>query len=224
MRTSLRATLFAAVALGAPFAAAHCAHAASTVVGNGLAHNCYAAAKAGRGDLTALRDCDAAIGDTELNAHDRTATVVNRGIIHLLRREADAALADFDLAISWAPNVGEAHVNRGAALILKADYTGAIAAIDRGLELGSDEPQDAYFNRAVANEKLDRIPAAYRLQKGAGTEARLGVAADGADPLHRGRAAIKRHRSTHDEAPFFRAEKGLRAARTDVGAYPESRR
>lgn len=160
MRTFLRAGLVAAF-LTIPLATP--SHAASSVYGTGLAQNCFEAAKGLRtADAQALRECDAAVSDPGLNAHDRTASVVNRGIVHLLRREADAALADFDLAIAWAPTVGEAHVNRGAALILKADYAGAIAAIDHGLELGSEDPQDAYFNRAVANEKLDRIPAAYR--------------------------------------------------------------
>ena len=162
MRASLRTTLLTAALLATPMAAfPGAAHAASTVFGVGMAQVCFEAAKAGRADPAALRACDAAVAGDDLDSHDRAATVVNRGVVHLRRREAGPALADFDLAISWIPSLGEAHVNRGAALILGGDYTGAIAAIDRGLALGSDDPEDAYFNRAIANEKLDHIPAAY---------------------------------------------------------------
>ncbi|KAF0176907.1 MAG: tetratricopeptide repeat protein [Hyphomonadaceae bacterium] len=137
------------------------ARAASSVIGPGPARVCFEAANAGRADLSALLDCDAAISSQELNARDRAATVVNRGVIHLLRRNAAKALEDFDRAIDWQPDLGEAYVNRGAALILSGDFQGAIASINRGLELGAEDPHEAYFNRAIAYEKLDDLPAAY---------------------------------------------------------------
>ncbi|MDZ4775330.1 MAG: hypothetical protein SGJ23_00920, partial [Alphaproteobacteria bacterium] len=91
------------------------AHGASSVIGGGDARACYDAASNGRTDLSAILDCDSAISGQELSARDRAATVVNRGVIHLLRRDAGKALTDFDRAISWRPDLGEAHVNRGAA-------------------------------------------------------------------------------------------------------------
>ena len=66
-----------------------------------------------------------------------------------------------DLAIAWRPEIGEAYVNRGAALILRGDFNGAIASINKGLELGAEDPHEAYFNRAIAFEKLDNMAAAY---------------------------------------------------------------
>lgn len=137
------------------------AHGASSVLGPGPARACYEAANSGRADLASLLDCDTAISGAELNARDRAATVVNRGVIHLLRRDAASALKDFDLAIAWRPDLGEAYVNRGAALILQGDYQGAITSINRGLELGAEDPHEAYFNRAIAHEKLDDMRAAY---------------------------------------------------------------
>lgn len=137
------------------------AHGASSVIGGGDARACYDAASNGRTDLGALLDCDSAIGGQELSARDRAATVVNRGVIHLLRRDAARALADFDRAISWRPDLGEAYVNRGAALILTGDFAGAVTSINRGLELGAEDPHEAYFNRAIAQEKLDNTAAAY---------------------------------------------------------------
>ncbi len=152
---SLTASAAAVLALLAP------AHAASSVIGPGPARACFEAADSGRADMSALLDCDTAVSSQELNTRDRTATVVNRGVIYLLRRDARSALQDFDRAIAWQPDLGEAYVNRGAALILVGDYRGAIAAINQGLELGAQDPHEAYFNRAIAHEKLDDTRAAY---------------------------------------------------------------
>jgi tetratricopeptide (TPR) repeat protein len=160
----MRLAMLAAVSLAAAalvYVTHSPAHAASSVIGAGPARACFEAANSGRADLTALIDCDTAISGQELSARDRAATVVNRGVIHLLRRDAASALKDFDRAISWRPDLGEAYVNRGAALILQGDFQGAVASIDRGIELGAEDPHEAYFNRAIAHEKLDDMRAAY---------------------------------------------------------------
>ncbi|MDX2233666.1 MAG: tetratricopeptide repeat protein [Hyphomonadaceae bacterium] len=163
------APLLAALAAAGALAAASPALAASTVYGAGPAQLCYRAALGGNPDLTAIANCDTALYGSDLDAADRAATMVNRGVLRLKRREADLALADFDRVIAWRPTLGEAHVNRGAALILKGDFDGAIAAIDRGLELGADEPHEAYFNRAVAQESKGDLTAAYRDYRRAST-------------------------------------------------------
>jgi tetratricopeptide (TPR) repeat protein len=152
------APLFALALLAAPGGAV----AASTVYGVGPSQECYESARAGRTDLRALADCDTALtGDFQLDQRNYAATLVNRGVIRLKRKEGREALSDFDRAIAIRPALGEAHVNRGAALILAGDFRGAVAAIDRGLELGAEDPHEAYFNRAIAHEKLDNLQAAY---------------------------------------------------------------
>lgn len=153
-------TAFAAAAALSVLAAGP-ATAATSVLGGGDARACYEAASKGRTDLGAILDCDSAISGQELSSRDRAATVVNRGVIHLLRRDAAKALGDFDRAIAWRPDLGEAHVNRGAALILTGDFAGAVASINRGLELGTEDLHEAYFNRAIAQEKLENYAAAY---------------------------------------------------------------
>lgn len=137
------------------------AHGASSVLGGGDARACFEAANKGRTDLAAIRDCDTALFGQELSSRDRAATMVNRGVIHLLRRDAPKALDDFDRAISWRPDLGEAYVNRGAALILAGNFDAAVTSINRGLELGVEDPHEAYFNRAIAQEKQDNVRAAY---------------------------------------------------------------
>lgn len=151
-----------AVAAFALLATAGVAAAASSVYGPGPAEECYKAALAGDSNLEAVRICDIALSSFDLDLADRAATMVNRGVIRLKRREPAQALADFDRAIAWRPSLGEAHVNRGAALILSGNPQGAIAAIDRGLELGAEDAHEAYFNRGIAHEKMDNLTAAYR--------------------------------------------------------------
>jgi len=154
----LQAPVAAFLLLALPGAAV----AASTVYGQGPGHLCYEGARSGRADARALADCDEALGSAaQLSQRDTAATLVNRGVIRLQRRDAPAALADFDRAIQVRPSLGEAHVNRGAALILRGDFAGAVVAIDRGLELGAADPHEAYFNRAIAWEQLDNLPQAY---------------------------------------------------------------
>lgn len=154
----MKAPFFAALIL---LAAPAAGHAASTVYGPGPAQICYRAALTASEGMEGLRACDIALYGSELDTRDRAATMVNRGVLRLQRKEAALALADFDRAIAWRPDLGEAHVNRGAALILSGDYAGAIASIDRGLELGAEDAHEAYFNRAVAHELSDNLPAAY---------------------------------------------------------------
>ena len=154
----MKRVLLAAIAA---FALAENASASVFTIGTGVASECYQAATAERSDQAALRVCNLALDDQALMGRDRAATFVNRGIILLNRREASAALADFDAAIRLSARSGEAHVNRGAALILMRDYSGAIAAITHGITLEPDDPHKAYFNRAIANEELGDLRAAY---------------------------------------------------------------
>lgn len=147
--------------VGCLIALASPASAASTVFGAGPGQACYEAAQSGDAGLTAMNECNAAVTGPTLNVRDRAATLVNRGILHLIRRDGANALADFDFALRLRPDLGEAHVNRGAALILLKRYAEAIAAINHGLSLDTTDPHEAYFNRALANERLGDPAAAY---------------------------------------------------------------
>ncbi len=156
-----RIWLAAAAAAFACLAAPQTASAAMSVFGNSAAHECYEAAVEGRQDRGAMASCDSAIDQEPLTFHDRAATYVNRGVLRLHRREFDGALADFDASLRMMPDLGEAHVDRGAALIMLRDYAGAITAITHGLELGTEDPQEAYLNRGLAHEFSGDIRAAY---------------------------------------------------------------
>lgn len=150
------AAMFLALGIAAP------ASPAAFVIGGGLANACSQFALDGRSDEYSLNTCTYALESEVLVKRDRAATLVNRGVIQLRRKKYEAANRDFDTAIRLAPGMGEAFVNRGAALIAQRRWEEGMADIDKGLTLGPDEPEKAYFNRALAWEALDDMEAAWR--------------------------------------------------------------
>ncbi|HEX4505871.1 MAG TPA: tetratricopeptide repeat protein [Alphaproteobacteria bacterium] len=163
---SIRALSFTAPLLAAALLAAQPANAAFTVFGNGLAQLCSETAKNLEHGIAppprAIEDCTTAIEYENLRSRDLAGTHINRGILYMNRGLYAEAKRDFDTALEIVPTVGEAYVDRGAALVGLRSFNEAIADIDRGLALNPDEPEKAYFNRGLANEGLDNIPAAYR--------------------------------------------------------------
>ena len=163
---TIRALSFATPLLAAAVLAAQPANAAFTVFGNGLAQLCSETAKNMEHGIAppprAIEDCTTAIDYENLTGRDLAGTHINRGILYMNRGLYADAKRDFDSALAIAPTVGEAYVNRGAALVGLKSFNEAIADIDRGLALNPDEPEKAYFNRGLAHEGLDDIPAAYR--------------------------------------------------------------
>ncbi len=138
------------------------AAAAISVLGGGQAEECYHAARDGKADNAAVAACDMALNAEMLAPRDRGGTLINRGVVRLLRGEYAPARADFDAGIDMAPEIGEGWTDRGAAFLGERRYREALADINRSLALGLREPAKAYFNRAVAEEGLDDETAAYR--------------------------------------------------------------
>ncbi len=133
---------------------------AITVLGPGPAQTCYQAADEGRSAGDYLTYCDQALAG-QLTPHDRAATYINRGVLKLSLTEVNGAQDDFNAGIALNDQLGEAYVDRGATLIMQKRYKEAIDDIDRGLALGSKQAHLAYFDRAMANESLGNMRAAY---------------------------------------------------------------
>jgi tetratricopeptide (TPR) repeat protein len=150
--------------LGAAAAFAFCAGAAQgavTVIGGGMAEACSRAAVNGESDKRFEEFCDIALETEFLNSRDRAGTYVNRGVLRLRRTAYEAAVKDFDMAVKMKPDLGEGYVNRGAAFIGQERYAESLGQINRGLELGVEEPAKAYYNRALAHEGLEDAKSAY---------------------------------------------------------------
>ena len=136
------------------------ASAAVSVLGSSNVNECSAAALSGDARDVDLQACNQALLEAQTD-HAKAGTYVNRGVILLRMKNFDGARADFDAAEKMEPTMGEAIVNRGAALIAQKRYMEGLTEIDRGLALNPEEPEKAYYNRALANEGLDDMRAAY---------------------------------------------------------------
>ena len=137
------------------------AKAAVTVYGSGFAAQCFHTAKYG-GDLQAgIADCTRAIETEMLSDRDLAGTFVNQGVLYMQLDDYASAQRDFEKSVKLDPNLGEAFVNLGGVKIAQHHFADGIADIDRGLALGPEEPEKAYFNRALADEGMDDVKAAY---------------------------------------------------------------
>ncbi len=164
MRAPIRAgtRVLATGALLAGLAATAPAGAAVSVFGGGeAARECYLAAKHGRRDEAGLASCTTALDTHALSGKDYAGTLINRGVLYLLRGAYAEAERDLTAAISAEPTIGDGWVNRGAARIAAHRFQEGIADLDKGLELGSQEPEKAYYNRGLARERLDDVKGAY---------------------------------------------------------------
>lgn len=153
--------LVSAVAFLATLGCGGVALASVSVFGATQATACSEAAKAGRSDSAAIAACTDAIDNEALTRRDLAGTHVNRATMYLRRRDWTTAARDLDTAMGIDGQLGEVHVNRGAAFLGLRRYKEAIAEIDLGLQFGTEEPEKAYFNRAVADELIDDLKAAY---------------------------------------------------------------
>ena len=142
-------------------AAAGQAWAAVTVLGDTTAQRCSEAAFHEQADAFALQLCTDALTQSTLDRRDEAGTYINRGVMRMLRGEYAAARLDFDEAIQIDPTLGEGWINRGAVDIVDKRYQDGISDIDRGLQLGTEEPAKAYYNRGVAYEGIDDEKSAY---------------------------------------------------------------
>jgi len=142
------------------------ANAALTVIGQGPAHDCYVAALHDYGAAGGEDICSLALDSAPLNLRDRAATLVNRGVIRTRLGRLEAALSDDDQAVAIGrylspSDLGVAYVNRASVLNGLGRPREAFDSANKGLSLGAANPAIGYYDRAVAEEMLGDIKAAY---------------------------------------------------------------
>ena len=132
------------------------------VLGNSDARLCYEAADdPGQPTANDLRRCDTALVGEALSSYEVVATHVNRGILRLRRGMIDEAITDFDRAIAMDPNQPEAYLNKGTALLRRQNAAEATTLYTAALERNTTRPAVAHYGRAIANETLGNLSAAY---------------------------------------------------------------
>lgn len=136
---------------------------AVTVIGNTSARLCYEAAESGGTAIRGLGYCDEALAVEALSDRDRVATLVNRGILKMRKSDYDAAIVDFDTAISEDGQQAEAYLNKGVALLRgSTDYARAVPLFTTAIEKKTRKPELAYLGRGMAHEMNGQVQAAYR--------------------------------------------------------------
>jgi tetratricopeptide (TPR) repeat protein len=131
------------------------------VIGESPEARCFDNARWGRAFQSSIEPCDEALASDSLPLRDRQRTLVNRAVINLHLGLAEMALSDLQSAVDLGFDSPEIEMNRSAALIRLERYEEAVAAATRALEAGLRDEEKAYFNRAVAHERLGRIAEAY---------------------------------------------------------------
>lgn len=156
-----------ALTFGAALLGATAASAAVAVVGNGTARLCYSEAESGWNTAYGLKMCNDALKTETLNVVDRASTLINRGILKARADDIDGALADYAEALAVGENVAEAYLNRSATEIALRRFDDAKADADLAIAHGTKRLEIAYYNRAVANEALGNVGAAFQDYKAA---------------------------------------------------------
>jgi tetratricopeptide (TPR) repeat protein len=133
------------------------------------AHDCYVSAltlvKTGSHlAIDGISTCDAAL-QAPIGALDRAATFNNRGILHNAEQNFPAAWADFDASIKLNPDLGDAWLNRGTALIRMHRLEEALPDIEHAVALGPSMPQIGYFDLGIAHQSLGHVADAYAAYK-----------------------------------------------------------
>ncbi len=135
---------------------------AVVVLGGSPARQCYeSAASPIHPSADDITRCNEAIATASVPFDDIVATYVNRGILKLRSGRTAEAIADFDRAMEMNPGQPEAYLNKGAALIRLNNPRDALPLFTVALERNTNRPAMAHFGRAIANEDLGNIPAAY---------------------------------------------------------------
>ena len=93
-------SLFTAVVVGIAGVTAMTPASAGTIsIGNSYARDCYEAAHTRDHDTNAMYHCNLALDQEGLDAQNRAATLVNRGVLYMRNRNYSSADRDFNRAV-----------------------------------------------------------------------------------------------------------------------------
>ena len=143
------------------------------VFGGGYGESCWRAALASTSihmdsaveeaswKAASILTCDDALASGALDRRDTAATYINRGVLEMSRERYDVAEKNFGQALDLIPKLPEAHVNLGSTLINMKKYDEGVKETELGIQLGTHEPERAWYNLGIAYEREGNIQKAY---------------------------------------------------------------
>ena len=137
------------------------AYAGVMVIGGSYAQGCFKAAEQHNTTLESLNTCDSAFSEESLSPQDEMATHVNRGILLMLRDDFGRAYSDFSTAMAMEPNRSEPYLNMAILQLRNEKSAEAVPLFSKAIELRTELPEVAYYGRALANEDVGNLKAAY---------------------------------------------------------------
>ena len=108
-----------------------------------------------------IRGCTALINDENETTLVRSVAHNNRGDAYVAQGNFDAAINDYDQAISLNPDFARPFNNRGFAYLKKGDYDRALKDFDQAIKLKSDYGR-AFANRAEVHQLRHDYQSAVR--------------------------------------------------------------
>lgn len=153
-----------AIAVAAGFACpiAPPASAQATVIGNGLGKACYDATLSPTISYPkAIETCNKALNSLTLSRNDRTASLVNRGILFMRSGQFPKADRDFARARAAQPGLAEIDLNLGALRLYQGRNAEAVELLSAAIEAETSDLAAAYYNRGVARLRLELAEESY---------------------------------------------------------------
>ena len=113
--------------------------------------------------MKAIAICDIAIDEEDLSRSNLASTLVNRGIVYMREEKYDRAMKDYNRALALMPDMPEIKINLGAMLYHMGRFREAVEALNAGVAAeNTDARAAAFYNRALAHERLGEVQRAYR--------------------------------------------------------------
>lgn len=153
--------LFVAAATGSLLLPAGAQAQVLSMFGSSPARSCYEAAGDRLKDRISIEVCDHALASAP-SREERVATLINRGIVYRYLGDHASAFRDFDEAIRLDPDEPDSYLNKSLLLLrLGGADRSVVALADIALAKNTRKPALAFFARAMANESLGNVTAAF---------------------------------------------------------------
>lgn len=136
------------------------AQSAETVLTNTATQTCFDAARFQSAARPGVDACTAALDSDALSREDRAATLINRGILKMRLSDSLGAISDFNAGLALSPGLADAYVDRGALLIQIKRYSDAMQDLSKGITLGSQKANVAYYDRGLVRERTGDLAGA----------------------------------------------------------------